>query len=182
MLAGARIKLRTQWAAPVAAWRPQPPGVIFPNKAVVKYWADLRKNNASELSDIATLQWRRPISSASVERICSILTRMDDAMLRPMGRTLLEQLHFLAGNARVVSGLLLHVFAESTRRAAEVPTEGRLKRRRGAEAAVVQRAREGAAAALRAREGAAAAAPTAAGGACCAASDDDGRPSMSECS
>ena len=163
------IILTRQREAHVKEWRAPPPGVIFSNKAVFTYWADLA-TTARELSDFATLQWRRPISSASVERIYSILTHMDNPTRRSMGRTLLEQLLFLAGNARVVSGLL-HEFAESTRHAAEAVTEGRLKRRRGAEAAAAQRGAAAAAAALHARHDAAAAA---AGGAAGAASDDDG--------
>ena len=80
------------------------------------YCADLA-TTAWELSDFATLQWRRLISSASVERIYSILTHMDDPTRHSMARALLEQLLlFLAGNACVISGLL-HELAESTRRA-----------------------------------------------------------------
>ena len=85
---------------------------------------------SSELSEIATLQWLRPISSASVERNYSILTHMDIPTRHSMGRTSLELLLFLAGNATIV-GNLLHAFADSVRRSRQAATGAAWRSARG---------------------------------------------------
>ena len=153
---GVAQKLKTQWQAHCDAWKPPAPGVVFSNCAVFKYWDDLTATSP-ELAEIATLQWLRPISSASVERIYSILTHMDVPTRRTMVGTSLIQLLFLAGNAHIV-GDLLHEFAESVRRPAEAAVAMSLGKRKRGEAAAAAQGAEAASAALHA--GAAAAAAT----------------------
>jgi hypothetical protein len=105
--------LRSQWAAHCKAWKAPAPGTVFSNSAVYSYWAQLY-SVSPELSSIACIQWLRPVNSASVERIYSILTHMDTPTRRSMGRKLLHDLLFISGNAHLV-GVLLHDFAERVR-------------------------------------------------------------------
>ena len=121
------VLLQGQWKAHVAAWLAPAAGTVLSNRHVFGYWDSLRAVSP-QLSAIATLHWLRPINSASCERVYSILTQIDTPTRRSMGRKMLYNLLFLAGNAHLV-GALLRAFAESVRIPQEMAVAERLKRR-----------------------------------------------------
>lgn len=68
---------------------------------VYEYW---RRQEATmpELSSVALTHWVRPISSASVERVFSTLTNMDDAQRQRMTGATLTSMLFLRANWRIM--------------------------------------------------------------------------------
>ena len=70
------------------------------------YWAALAES-APELSRLALHSWLSPMSSASVERIFSLLTQLDTPERRSMERSTLEMILFLRANWRIVELLRL---------------------------------------------------------------------------
>jgi hypothetical protein len=137
------VKLPLQWEAQRRLWKAPPAGTVLSNSAVFDYWSG-QATTAPELSALATLHWLRPVSSATVERIYSLLTHMDIPSRRSMGQVMLKHQLFLAGNALLVTDLL-HDFADSIRRPAAAEVESSLGKRKRQEQ---KRAEAGAAIAI----------------------------------
>ena len=100
------LKLKMQWEAHCAAFVPRAADAPQMTKLeVYEYWEALSVA-ASELSGLATLHCLRPLSSASVERIFSLLSQIDTPSRRSMGPDMLYNTLFLRANWRVVDELL----------------------------------------------------------------------------
>jgi len=100
------LRVRSQWAGHTAAYQPVLPGSPPRTPAQVDaYWQGLLAG-AGDLAALALLHWRRPISSASVERAFSILTHMDTGTRRTMEESTEYDTLFLRANWRVVEILL----------------------------------------------------------------------------
>ena len=79
---------------------------VLSQRAVHDYWAALAES-APELSRLALHSWLSPMSSASVERIFSLLTQLDTPERRSMERSTLEMILVLRANWRIVELLRL---------------------------------------------------------------------------
>ena len=79
---------------------------VLSQRTVHDYWAALAES-APELSRLALHSWLSPMSSASVERIFSLLTQLDTPERRSMERGTLEMILFLRANWRIVELLRL---------------------------------------------------------------------------
>jgi hypothetical protein len=122
------LRLRQQWQAHVAAWK-KPMAAVSP-QAVQTYWAGLVVA-APELSKLALHHWLRPVSTAPVERIFSILTAMDSSYRQSMGRDTLHHILFLRANRRTVE-LLAEMQARNLRESARSSDGSEAKRARTA--------------------------------------------------
>jgi hypothetical protein len=132
-------RLISQWNEHRAAFKPLAEGSPIPTpKAVFDYWASIA-GTSPELSVLALLHWVRPVSSASVERIYSLLTEMDSSRRQTMQRETMYNTLFLRGNWRVVQMLMSEMVAE--RAPKEAPGGARAEASR-------KRMREGSAAAM----------------------------------
>ena len=69
------------------------------------FWIEVAKTSP-ELGELAQLWWEKPISSAGVERIFSILTHMDDEHRRQMQDETLYNTLFLRANRKLVEQLV----------------------------------------------------------------------------
>jgi hypothetical protein len=96
------LLLTRQWKSHVEAWV-KPQGIVSP-RDVQQYWEGLT-TAAPELVKVALYHWLRPVSSAPVERIFSILTHMDSATRQSMTRRVLHDLLFLRANRKIVTML-----------------------------------------------------------------------------
>lgn len=136
---GTAMQLRTAWRAhqkawdaqdAKAAWTPQSPAAVF------KHWARFGEKGdavSTLLAELALAHWLRPLSSASVERIYSILTNMDAPTRRSMKKVTLINTLFLRGNAGILNDLL-HEFAAGIRGNAAAASAKSLESRQKAQA------------------------------------------------
>ena len=87
--------LRGQYKAVKEAWKARPAAALpYTPRQVMDFWIEVAKTSP-ELGELAQLWWEKPISSAGVERIFSILTHMDDEHRRQMqDETLYNTLFF----------------------------------------------------------------------------------------
>ena len=109
-------RISLQWAAHRAAWKPPAEDApLLTPRHVHNYWANLEPS-AKELSSLGCYHWRRPISSASVERVYSALTGMDhwQPKRRSMEVRTLRHTLFLRGYWRVVVALAQRLADEIT--------------------------------------------------------------------
>ena len=109
-------RISLQWAAHRAAWKPPAEDApLLTPLHVHNYWANLEPS-AKELSSLGCYHWRRPISSASVERVYSALTGMDhwQPKRRSMEVRTLRHTLFLRGYWRVVVALAQRLADEIT--------------------------------------------------------------------
>lgn len=95
--------LQRQWEAHSTKLEPIPDATPM---QVHSYWVAAKANGLEALASCALRHWHRPLSSASVERIFSHLTDMDDGGRRRMQSPTLHNDLFLRGNSRVMRYLL----------------------------------------------------------------------------
>ena len=109
-------RISFQWKAHWAAWKPRaedaPP--LTPLQ-VHNYWTSL-ESSVKELTSLGCYHWRRPVTSASVERVYSALTAMDEPKRRSMEVRTLRHTLFLRGNWRIVVALAQRLADEITAR------------------------------------------------------------------
>ena len=98
--------LRGQYEAVKKAWKARPAAdPPYTPRQVMDFWIEVAETSP-QLGELAQLWWEKPISSAGVERIFSILTHMDDEHRRQMQDKTLYHTLFLRANRRLVEQLV----------------------------------------------------------------------------